>query len=165
MLERVNLGSKASDLTRNLSGGQKQRLAIGMALIHDPELLILDEPTSGLDPAARRQLHEIILDLSDRGRTIILTTHYIEEAEKLCQRVVILNAGQVVADGTPLELVGRSAGKSDDLSCRRRRVRPVAVDRRRGHGPGGCEAIIICSSPQIRLLSSSLSANCFARKR
>ena len=112
VLERVNLREKSKELTRHLSGGQKQRLAIGMALIHDPELLIFDEPTSGLDPAARRQLHEIILELNDRGRTIILTTHYIEEAEKLCERVIILNAGQVVADGTPLELVGRSAGKS-----------------------------------------------------
>ncbi len=112
VLERVNLRAKSVELTRNLSGGQKQRLAIGMALIHDPELLIFDEPTSGLDPAARRQLHEIILELNERGRTIILTTHYIEEAEKLCERVVILNAGQVAADGTPLDLVGRSAGKS-----------------------------------------------------
>ncbi len=112
ILERVNLKGKARELTRNLSGGQKQRLAIGMALIHDPTLLIFDEPTSGLDPAARRQLHEIILDLKDRGRTILFTTHYIEEAEKLCERVIILNRGQVVADGTPLELVASSEGKS-----------------------------------------------------
>jgi ABC-2 type transport system ATP-binding protein len=112
VLERVNLEAKSRELTRNLSGGQKQRLAIGMALIHDPDLLIFDEPTSGLDPAARRQLHDIILELRDRGRTIILTTHYIEEAEKLCQRVVMLNRGEIVADGTPRELVGRSAGKS-----------------------------------------------------
>ncbi len=112
ILERVNLKGKARELTRNLSGGQKQRLAIGMALIHDPALLIFDEPTSGLDPAARRQLHEIILELQERGRTILFTTHYIEEAEKLCKRVIILNRGQVVADGTPLELVASSAGKS-----------------------------------------------------
>ena len=112
VLERVHLGGKSKELTRNLSGGQKQRLAIGMALIHDPELLIFDEPTSGLDPAARRQLHDIILDLRDRGRTVILTTHYIEEAEKLCHRVVILNRGSVVADGTPVELLGLSEGKS-----------------------------------------------------
>jgi len=112
VLERVNLDGKSRDLARNLSGGQKQRLAIGMALIHDPDLLIFDEPTAGLDPAARRQLHEIILDLRDRGRTIILTTHYIEEAEKLCQRVVMLNRGEVVADGTPRELVGRSVHES-----------------------------------------------------
>lgn len=112
VLHRVNLDGKSKELTRNLSGGQKQRLAIGMALVHDPELLIFDEPTSGLDPAARRQLHEIILELRDRGRTIILTTHYIEEAEKLCQRVVILNGGRVVADGTPREIMARSAGKS-----------------------------------------------------
>ena len=112
VLQRVSLEGKAKELTRNLSGGQKQRLAIGMALVHDPDLLIFDEPTSGLDPAARRQLHEIILELRDRGRTVILTTHYIEEAEKLCQRVVILNRGRVVADGTPRDIVGRSAGKS-----------------------------------------------------
>jgi len=112
VLEQVNLTGKADELTRNLSGGQKQRLAIGMALIHDPELLIFDEPTAGLDPSARRQLHEIIRGLGERGRTIILTTHYIEEAEKLCRRVIILNRGAVVADGTPLELVKRSEGKT-----------------------------------------------------
>lgn len=112
ILERVNLAGKARELTRNLSGGQKQRLAIGMALIHDPDLLIFDEPTSGLDPAARRQLHEIILELKGRGRTILFTTHYIEEAEKLCDRVIILNRGRVVADGTPLDLIGLSEGKS-----------------------------------------------------
>lgn len=112
VLARVNLESKAGEMTRNLSGGQKQRLAIGMALIHDPELLIFDEPTAGLDPAARRQLHAIIRDLGERGRTILLTTHYIEEAEKLCERVIMLNRGKVVADGTPRELVGRSRGTS-----------------------------------------------------
>ncbi|MGD8328881.1 MAG: ABC transporter ATP-binding protein [Acidobacteriota bacterium] len=112
VLPRVDLEAKAQALTGSLSGGQKQRLAIGMALINDPDLLIFDEPTSGLDPAARRKLHRIILDLRDRGRTVLLTTHYIEEAEKLCQRVIVVNAGRVVADGTPLDLVGRSAGKS-----------------------------------------------------
>ena len=112
VLQIVNLESKAKDLTRTLSGGQKQRLAIGMALIHEPELLIFDEPTSGLDPAARRQLHAIVLDLKRQGRTILLTTHYIEEAEKLCDRVVMLRSGEVVADGSPFELVGRAGGKS-----------------------------------------------------
>ncbi len=112
VLQIVNLESKAKDLTGTLSGGQKQRLAIGMALIHEPELLIFDEPTSGLDPAARRQLHAIVLDLKRQGRTILLTTHYIEEAEKLCDRVVMLRSGEVVADGSPFELVGRAGGKS-----------------------------------------------------
>ena len=112
VLARVNLEAKAGEMTRNLSGGQKQRLAIGMALIHDPDLLIFDEPTAGLDPAARRQLHDIIRDLGERGRTIVLTTHYIEEAEKLCERVIMLNRGKVVADGSPRELVGRSRGAS-----------------------------------------------------
>ena len=112
VLAWIHLDGKTKELTRNLSGGQKQRLAIGMALIHDPPLLIFDEPTAGLDAGARRQLHRIILDLKERGRTIILTTHYIEEAEKLCDRVVVLNHGTIVADGTPLELVGLSEGKS-----------------------------------------------------
>ncbi|MFQ5742025.1 MAG: ABC transporter ATP-binding protein [Acidobacteriota bacterium] len=112
VLEQVNLEAKAKALIRTLSGGQKQRLAIGMALIHEPELLIFDEPTSGLDPAARRQLHRIVLDLKSRGRTIILTTHYIEEAEKLCDRVIMIRAGEIVADGSPFELVGHAGGKS-----------------------------------------------------
>jgi ABC-2 type transport system ATP-binding protein len=112
VLQIVNLESKAKDLTRTLSGGQKQRLALGMALIHEPELLIFDEPTSGLDPAARRRLHDIVLDLKSQGRTILLTTHYIEEAEKLCDRVVMIRSGEVVADGSPFELVGRAGGKS-----------------------------------------------------
>jgi ABC-2 type transport system ATP-binding protein len=112
VLQIVNLESKAKDLTKTLSGGQRQRLAIGMALIHEPELLIFDEPTSGLDPAARRQLHAIVLDLKCQGRTILLTTHYIEEAEKLCDRVIMIRSGEVVADGSPFELVGRAGGKS-----------------------------------------------------
>jgi ABC-2 type transport system ATP-binding protein len=112
VLKTVNLEAKAKKLTRTLSGGQKQRLAIGMALIHEPELLIFDEPTSGLDPAARRQLHQILLDLKGQGRTILLTTHYIEEAEKLCDRVIMIRDGEVVADGTPFELLSRAGGRS-----------------------------------------------------
>jgi ABC-2 type transport system ATP-binding protein len=112
ILRTVNLEAKANKLTRTLSGGQKQRLAIGMALIHEPELLIFDEPTSGLDPAARRQLHQIVLDLKSQGRTILLTTHYIEEAEKLCDRVIMIRAGEVVADGSPFDLLSHAGGRS-----------------------------------------------------
>src|SRR5439155_4923354 len=112
VLERVGLTSKANAVVRELSGGQRQRLALGMALIHDPELLILDEPTTGLDPVARRSLHDLVRTLRAQGRSIILTTHYIEEAEQLCDRVIVMRAGEVVADGTPFELLQRSDGVS-----------------------------------------------------
>jgi len=112
VLERVGLSSKAGTLTRNLSGGQRQRLALAMALIHDPELLILDEPTTGLDPGARRALHDLIRSLRAQGRSVIITTHYIEEAEQMCDRVIVLRAGEVVADGTPFELLQRAGGTS-----------------------------------------------------
>jgi ABC-2 type transport system ATP-binding protein len=112
VLARVGLAEKARARAGTLSGGQRQRLAIGMALIHDPELILLDEPTTGLDPAARRGLHELVRDLKKRGRTVLLTTHYIEEAETLCDRVIVLRSGKIVADGTPFELLGRAAGWS-----------------------------------------------------
>jgi ABC-2 type transport system ATP-binding protein len=112
VLARVGLTSKAGALNRSLSGGQRQRLALGIALIHDPELLILDEPTAGLDPAARRALHEVIREFQRTGHSVILTTHYIEEAEDLCERVIVLRSGEVVADGTPFDLIGRAQGAS-----------------------------------------------------
>ncbi len=112
ILELVGLTEKAHARNRTLSGGQKQRLAIGMALVNDPELVIFDEPTTGLDPMARRGVHDIVTDLRGRGKTILLTTHYIEEAEKLCDRVIMIKEGQVVADGTPFELVSRASGVS-----------------------------------------------------
>ena len=112
VLERVGLAPKARALVRDLSGGQRQRLALAMAILHRPELLILDEPTTGLDPAARRALHELVRELHADGCTIILTTHYIEEAEQLCDRVIVLCAGRVVADGTPFELLQRAGGSS-----------------------------------------------------
>jgi len=111
-LERVDLAEKARALVRTLSGGQKQRLALAMAMLHDPDLYILDEPTSGLDPIARRQIHDILLSLKRDGKTILLSSHYLDEIEALADRVIILSAGQVVADGTPLELLARAAGSS-----------------------------------------------------
>lgn len=111
-LARVDLKDKAGALVRTLSGGQKQRLALAMAMLHHPDLYILDEPTSGLDPIARRQIHEILLGLKRDGKTILLSSHYLDEIEMLADRVIILAAGQVVADGTPLELLARAAGAS-----------------------------------------------------
>jgi ABC-2 type transport system ATP-binding protein len=111
-LERVDLHSKARALVRTLSGGQKQRLALAMAMLHDPDLYILDEPTSGLDPMARRQIHDILIGLKRDGKTILISSHYLDEIEALADRVIILAAGAIVADGTPLELLARAAGTS-----------------------------------------------------
>jgi ABC-2 type transport system ATP-binding protein len=112
VLERVDLIDKAKAMVRELSGGQKQRLALAMAMLHDPDLYILDEPTSGLDPIARRQIHDILLTLKRDGKTVLLSSHYLDEIEALADRVIILSAGTIVADGTPLELLARAAGAS-----------------------------------------------------
>jgi len=104
-LERVSLEDKERSFVRALSGGQKQRLSLACALVGDPEALFLDEPTTGLDPASRRQIWEIVEALKARGRTILLTTHYMEEAERLCDRVAIVDRGRKLAEGTPAALV------------------------------------------------------------
>jgi len=110
VLERVALDSKAEAFIETLSGGQKQRLAVAIALVGDPELLFLDEPTTGLDPQSRRQLWDVIRDLQGRGRTTLLTTHYMDEAEKLCDRVAIIDQGKVIAIGSPKDLIARIGG-------------------------------------------------------
>ena len=112
VLARVDLVEKGKALVRTLSGGQRQRLALAMAMLHDPDLYILDEPTSGLDPIARRQIHDILSGLKKDGKTILLSSHYLDEIEAMADRVIILSAGLVVADGTPLELLARAAGAS-----------------------------------------------------
>ena len=101
----VQLDEKRRARVGTLSGGQKQRLALACALIGDPELLFLDEPTTGLDPQSRRQLWELVESLKAQGRTIVLTTHYMDEAERLCDRVAIVDHGRIIALGTPRELV------------------------------------------------------------
>jgi ABC-2 type transport system ATP-binding protein len=105
VLSLVSLEEKAGAHVRTLSGGQKQRLSLGCALVGDPELIFLDEPTTGLDPQSRRQTWEIVEDLKTRGRTVLLTTHYMEEAARLCDRVAVVDHGRVIALGTPRELV------------------------------------------------------------
>jgi ABC-2 type transport system ATP-binding protein len=105
VIARVQLEEKRNSRVGALSGGQKQRLALACALVGEPDLLFLDEPTTGLDPQARRQLWELIADLQRAGRTVVLTTHYMEEAERLCDRVAIMDHGKVIALGTPRELI------------------------------------------------------------
>ena len=102
----VQLGEKRDGRVGKLSGGQKQRLALACAIVGDPDLLFLDEPTTGLDPQSRRQLWELISEFKRLGRTIILTTHYMDEAEVLCDRVAIVDHGKVIALGAPRELIG-----------------------------------------------------------
>ncbi len=105
MLEQVGLVDKADDRTEDLSGGQKQRLSIACALIHDPDVVFLDEPTAALDPQARRNLWDVLRNINDSGRTVILTTHYMDEAEALCDRVAIMDAGKILELDTPAALV------------------------------------------------------------
>jgi ABC-2 type transport system ATP-binding protein len=104
-LARVSLEEKSRAWVKKLSGGQKQRLAVAIALIGDPRLVFLDEPTTGLDPHSRRQMWEVISDLGRRDRTVLLTTHYMEEAERLCDRVAIIDHGRIIAQGSPCELI------------------------------------------------------------
>ncbi len=111
VLGRVTLEAKANSFVEQLSGGQQQRLAVAVALVGDPELLFLDEPTTGLDPQSRRQLWDVILDLRARGRTTVLTTHYMDEAERLCDRVAIVDQGRVIALGSPPDLIARMGGE------------------------------------------------------
>jgi ABC-2 type transport system ATP-binding protein len=110
LLGRLELGEKRRAFYSQLSGGQKQRLALALALVNDPQVLFLDEPTAGLDPQARREIYATIEQLRKERKTILLTTHYIEEAERLCDRVAIIDHGLLIALGTPRELKQRSAG-------------------------------------------------------
>ena len=110
ILRRFQLEEKKSAFYSQLSGGQKQRLALAMALVNDPQVVFLDEPTAGLDPQVRREIYDIIEEMKSTKKTVLLTTHYIEEAERLCDRVAIVDAGRVIAMGTPRELKQGSAG-------------------------------------------------------
>ncbi len=111
VIKYVQLEAKAEDYVEKLSGGQQQRLAIGLALVNDPKIIFLDEPTTGLDPAARRNLWDVIENLRKSGKTVILTTHYMEEAERLCDIVAIMDQGKIVAQDTPAGLI-RSLGEN-----------------------------------------------------
>jgi len=112
LLKRLQLWDKRESLYSKLSGGQKQRLALALALLNDPQVLFLDEPSAGLDPQARHEIHQLMQELRREQRTILLTTHYIEEAERLCDRVAIIDEGRIVAIGTPREIQDRTPASS-----------------------------------------------------
>ncbi len=109
LLKLVRLEEKASAYTKHLSGGQKQRFSVALALVNDPEVLFLDEPTTGLDPQARHNLWELIRNIHARGKTIVLTTHYMDEAEALCDRIAIMESGRIIALDTPDALIATHA--------------------------------------------------------
>ncbi len=117
LLREVALEEKAKAFPQNLSGGQRQRLALALALVSDPKVLFLDEPTTGLDPQSRRMLWDIVLTLRERGKTIIITTHFMDEAQILCDRIAIMDAGQIIALDTAAGLIGR-LGAQATIDCR-----------------------------------------------
>jgi ABC-2 type transport system ATP-binding protein len=126
LLERFGLVEKRQTFFEKLSGGQKQRLALALCMVNNPELVLLDEPTAGLDAQLRRDIYDLIERFREERRTTLLTTHYIEEAERLCDRVAIIDHGQVIALGTPRELVQKS-GK--DARIEASLAKPVPTDR------------------------------------
>ena len=112
LLKRLQLWDKKDALYKTLSGGQKQRVALALSLVNDPSLLFLDEPTTGLDPQVRLEIHNVIQELKLDKRSILITTHYIEEAERLCDRVAIIDAGKIIELGTPREIQSRVLGQT-----------------------------------------------------
>jgi ABC-2 type transport system ATP-binding protein len=126
LLKRFSLIEKADARFDTLSGGQRQRLALALAFVNQPELVMLDEPTTGLDPQSRRELHDDIVQMKHDGCTVLLTTHYLEEAERLCDRIAIINHGRIVATGTPRELMAQRRGAQ---SVRLVTARPLDLAR------------------------------------
>jgi ABC-2 type transport system ATP-binding protein len=112
LLKRLQLWDKRNEYYSKLSGGQKQRVALALAMVNEPEMIFLDEPTTGLDPQVRLEIHKIIEELREAKRTVLLTTHYIEEAERLCDRVAIIDQGKIIALGTPREIQQQTLGQS-----------------------------------------------------
>jgi ABC-2 type transport system ATP-binding protein len=137
LLDRVELSDKSDALFENLSGGQKQKLGLALALVNDPQVCFLDEPTTGLDPRARRAIWSVIRSLKAEGRTVFLTTHYLEEAQLLADRIAIINLGHIIAAGTPSDIIQRY-GRPERLRIvgdvaladplRRQVGLPVAID-------------------------------------
>jgi len=151
-LERVGLDGKAGTLTQDLSGGQQQRLAIACALVHEPELVFLDEPTAALDPQARRNLWDLLRSLNEAGRTVVLTTHHMDEAEVLCDRVAIMDRGRILVDDRPAALVR-------DLDAPVRvQLAPGRVDAATAAALPGVERVLDDSGAGLTLITRTPSA-------
>lgn len=128
VIELVGLDEKKKDYVNNLSGGQRQRLALAIALLNKPKILLLDEPTSGLDPNARREIWNILLQLKKENTTLILTTHYMEEAEILCDRIVIMDQGKILAQGSLVEILKQSDKKEVVEFTLHEKINPEDLD-------------------------------------
>jgi ABC-2 type transport system ATP-binding protein len=151
MLERFALASKADVPFDTLSGGQRQRLALALAFVNKPELVFLDEPTTGLDAQSRRELHAEVLRMKQDGHTVLLTTHYIEEAEQLCDRIAVIDKGQIIATGAPHELVARStAAQSVSLT-----TKPGLDHADLARVPGVEE--LVCDANRVRFKTMTVS--------
>jgi ABC-2 type transport system ATP-binding protein len=151
-LELLALKDSRKVLVKNLSGGQQQRLSVAMALINDPEIAFLDEPTTGLDPQARRSLWSVIEDMRRKGKTIFLTTHYMEEAERLCDRVAIIDYGKIIALGSPQELI-RSYFKESAIEFEMEPAPPEVVLQT---FPGAIQVMV--SSNEVIVYSDNIPA-------
>ncbi len=141
LLERFALTEKADAPFDSLSGGQRQRLALALAFVNEPELVILDEPTTGLDPQARLELHEEILRMKRDGYTVLITTHYLEEAEQLCDRIAIIDQGKIVATGAPRELIAQSSAQQSVALVTAQPLDPVALARVAGVAELLCKGV------------------------
>ena len=150
-LEQVGLVDRAKDNVRNYSNGMKQRLVIARALLHRPQLIFLDEPTRGLDPVVGREIRRLILDLSEQGVTIFLTTHYMEEADQLCNRVAFLSEGRIVALDTPNNLKVAHGEKSLNVTLHNGESLTIALD----DGDAGKRLERLVSEGQVRTLHSA----------
>ena len=159
VLDMMGLGDRGAAKVDQLSGGQQQRLMIARALIHDPEVLFLDEPTVGLDPQARLDLWEMLRQLHGEGRTIVMTTHYMEEADQLCERIAIVDRGRLLACDSPRSLKAQAPGGTRDRADPRRRC-----SGRRGAGPRpGRRAACGCPGPRPRAPTPSVPVKCSPR--
>jgi ABC-2 type transport system ATP-binding protein len=154
-LERVGLAEKVSARVEDLSGGQAQRLSIACALVHDPELVFLDEPTASLDPQARRNLWDLLSGINEAGRTVVLTTHYMDEAEVLCDRVAVMDSGRVLQVGSPAELVRHLDAPARIL------VAPGQLDEAGARGIAGTESVEV--GPDGTVLTTRHPADVVAR--
>ncbi len=127
LIERFALADKADAPFETLSGGQRQRLALALAFVNEPDLVFLDEPTAGLDPHSRRELHGDILRMKLDGRTVLLTTHYLDEAERLCDRIAVIHTGRIIAAGAPRELIASSSATPTVSFVSSRPIDPLLI--------------------------------------